>query len=214
MTISSGASGIKPGVCTSTTLPASPYEGMLIYETDTNKLKVWSGSSWIEIIDIDTPPAMQLLRTQVITVQASPNIDTVFDSTFDNYMVLFKGTSSDGGNTFRLRLRTATTRTESNYVYSQQTIASGTSNFSLQTAQPFWRVGANDTGAHHSLQFTLLDPNKASPTHIISNFVRNNGSAMEAIWGAQTDSTQFTGFNFEVGSGTMSGTIRVYGLRN
>lgn len=44
-----GASGIKPGICTSTTRPTSPYEGMVIYETDTDLAYVWSGSAWIRI---------------------------------------------------------------------------------------------------------------------------------------------------------------------
>jgi hypothetical protein len=43
-----GASSvIKPGVCTSSTRPSVPYEGQLIYETDTDLLKSWNGSSWV-----------------------------------------------------------------------------------------------------------------------------------------------------------------------
>jgi hypothetical protein len=42
-----GASSIiKPGVCTSSTRPASPYEGQMIYETDTDKVLLWDGSTW------------------------------------------------------------------------------------------------------------------------------------------------------------------------
>lgn len=37
----------KPGVCTSSTRPASPYEGQVIYETDTDKVLVWTGSAWL-----------------------------------------------------------------------------------------------------------------------------------------------------------------------
>ena len=37
---------IKPGVCTSSTRPASPFEGQQIYETDTDKVLVWDGSTW------------------------------------------------------------------------------------------------------------------------------------------------------------------------
>jgi len=34
------------GVCTSTTRPESPYVGQMIFETDTNLLKIWLGSGW------------------------------------------------------------------------------------------------------------------------------------------------------------------------
>jgi len=37
---------IKPGVCTSSTRPASPFEGQMIYETDTDKVLVYNGSAW------------------------------------------------------------------------------------------------------------------------------------------------------------------------
>lgn len=33
--------------CTSGTRPASPDEGMVIYETDTNQLKAYNGSAWV-----------------------------------------------------------------------------------------------------------------------------------------------------------------------
>ena len=40
------SSAIRPGVCTSLTRPAVPYEGQLIYETDTDRIAVYSGSAW------------------------------------------------------------------------------------------------------------------------------------------------------------------------
>jgi len=36
----------QSGVCTSSTRPATPYEGQVIYETDTDMVAVWNGSSW------------------------------------------------------------------------------------------------------------------------------------------------------------------------
>ena len=38
----------RPGVCTSTTRPASPFEGQAIYETDTDKTFIWNGATWVE----------------------------------------------------------------------------------------------------------------------------------------------------------------------
>ena len=37
---------IQPGVCTSTTRPATPFEGQYIYETDTDKTLFWNGTAW------------------------------------------------------------------------------------------------------------------------------------------------------------------------
>lgn len=41
-------------VCTSSTRPTGIAEGTMIYETDTQKVLVYSGSSWIEINDLDS----------------------------------------------------------------------------------------------------------------------------------------------------------------
>lgn len=46
MTISNQASGIRPGVCSSTTRPTAPFTGQIIYETDTGYLRVWDGANW------------------------------------------------------------------------------------------------------------------------------------------------------------------------
>lgn len=46
MGISNVSSGLRPGVCTSTTRPSAPFEGQMIYETDTDKVLVWDGSAW------------------------------------------------------------------------------------------------------------------------------------------------------------------------
>jgi hypothetical protein len=44
--ITGAQSIIQPAVCTSTTRPASPYTGQVIFETDTSRTKVWLGSIW------------------------------------------------------------------------------------------------------------------------------------------------------------------------
>ena len=58
-----GASGIKPGVCTSTTRPTAPYEGMMIYETDTDMVALWNGSAW-RYIAATTPTNGTVLQIQ------------------------------------------------------------------------------------------------------------------------------------------------------
>lgn len=50
MAISNNSTGLRPGVCTSTTRPTAPYEGQMIYETDTDLVYLWNGSAWVEVI--------------------------------------------------------------------------------------------------------------------------------------------------------------------
>ncbi|MFG3639077.1 hypothetical protein ACGF3C_02235 [Micromonospora sp. NPDC047762] len=38
-------------VCTSGTRPSSPPEGMVVYETDTDLIRVWTGSTWGLLLD-------------------------------------------------------------------------------------------------------------------------------------------------------------------
>jgi len=37
---------VKPGVCTSATRPAVPYDGQVVYLTDTDQTIVWDGTQW------------------------------------------------------------------------------------------------------------------------------------------------------------------------
>lgn len=46
MTISNAGSGLRPGVCLSSSRPSNPYLGQIIYETDTGYLRVWDGANW------------------------------------------------------------------------------------------------------------------------------------------------------------------------
>ena len=46
MAISNNSTGLRPGVCTSSTRPTAPYEGQTVYETDTDKVLVWNGTAW------------------------------------------------------------------------------------------------------------------------------------------------------------------------
>lgn len=52
----------KPGVCTSTTRPSSPYNGQLVWETDTGKSFIWNGSSWV-LFSAPNPPTVSLYNT-------------------------------------------------------------------------------------------------------------------------------------------------------
>lgn len=49
MGISNNASGLRPGVCTSTTRPTAPYTGQIIFQTDDGQMLVWNGTAWASL---------------------------------------------------------------------------------------------------------------------------------------------------------------------
>lgn len=76
MSISSKATGLRPGVCTSTTRPGTPYTGQCIFETDTLRYLVWQGSSWVSLSGTST--VVSSLPSSPIDGQI---IDYIADST-------------------------------------------------------------------------------------------------------------------------------------
>ena len=54
---------VRPGVCTSTTRPASPFEGQTVYETDTDRLATWDGSAWVAYVRQTAGKVLQVLQT-------------------------------------------------------------------------------------------------------------------------------------------------------
>lgn len=78
MTISATTQGLRPGVCTSTSRPSSPFDGMMIYETDTNLVRIWNGTAWKTLAYSDYTNGMIL---QVASVTKTDTF-SVASSTF------------------------------------------------------------------------------------------------------------------------------------
>jgi hypothetical protein len=78
--------GIGHVVCTSSTRPASPNTGTMIYETDTGKVLVWDGSAWVSVYPASPP--------MLIATMSSPQ--TIYDATNSNIYFDTAGTNTDG----------------------------------------------------------------------------------------------------------------------
>lgn len=71
---------VKPGVCTSSTRPASPFEGQMIYETDTDKVLVYNGTAWKQVPTAATAgTVLQVVQGSTATV-TSTTTSTYIDS--------------------------------------------------------------------------------------------------------------------------------------
>ena len=71
MAISNNSTGLRPGVCTSTTRPTAPYEGQHIYETDTDLVYLWNGTAWVETVSALTKAPRGILALTTRTTSSS-----------------------------------------------------------------------------------------------------------------------------------------------
>jgi hypothetical protein len=63
-------------VCTSSTRPSSPHEGMTIYESDTNLYKIYDGSGWVTLLQ----PSAWTTYTPVVKGSASGSSPATLDA--------------------------------------------------------------------------------------------------------------------------------------
>lgn len=214
MAISSSSRGLRPGVCTSTTRPSNPYDGMVIYETDTDKVAVYDVNAWVYKTNA-TAPALVLVKTQTIgTAVSSVTVSDAFSATYDNYKIIVSGGASSVVNTLQLQLGSTTTGYYSGLsrvIFSSSTQASAADN----NAANFARAGgANASGI--MMNSELLGPNLAKNTYISGAYIDPQTSQTAGNWsGFLNDTTAYTAFTIIASNGTFTGgTIRVYGYLN
>ena len=216
-------SGLKPGVCTSTTRPTAPYEGMMIYETDTNRVLVWDNAAWVMIADTDTPPGLVHIKSQTFSSASTAQINNCFTSEFSNYKVLFRidSVNSDASRLIYAQVVNGTTP-ETGTVYSYGSYLAGLGASTIDGSLGSYSQSSFTLGNHYYSTFVFLwtvdvfSPQVASTTTFIGNVVATTAAANQAgmFYGAVNNSTQYEGLIFTCGTGTMTGSVSVYGYRN
>lgn len=205
----------QPGVCTSTTRPASPYSGQVIYETDTGKTQVWNGSGWVMLTNSSAPPGLELIKTQVVGSNVtSVTVTNVFSSTYDKYSISWTG-GIGTTNAYGLNMRLGSTTT--GYYSSFQYIPwSGATSINQQNNTAEWAgVGIMTTSGAY-VDAIIINPNLPQFSYYASNYIYGavgGGGGGAYINGYLNDTTQYTDVTFVVGAGITGGTIRVYGYR-
>jgi hypothetical protein len=206
---------VKPGVCTSTTRPASPYNGQVIYETDTAKTLVWNGSGWVYLATgTANPVGLELIKTQTIgSAVSSVTVSDVFSATYDNYKILISGGAGSTDGNIGLTLGSSATG-----YYSAGALwdyAGTINNVSNNNATSFSRAATLSTNAILA-DITLLNPFATARTGYNSFYMNaSTGQYGGTLSGFHNVSTSYTAFTLTTAAGTMTGgTIRVYGYRN
>jgi hypothetical protein len=146
---------------------------------------------------------------------ATVNCDTVFTSSYQNYLILADYTSTAGANV-NLVLRTGgVSATGNNYSY-QSIQGNGTSITGARVSNNtgFEAGGTNGSDSSTTI-ITLFKPQVAAGTNIQASYNYSGGNfatpVNAEIKGSHSLATSYDGFGLTVGSGTMTGSYTVYG---
>lgn len=214
MAISNLSTGLRPGVCTSTTRPSTPFEGQMIYETDTNRVLVYEGAAWVMIADTDTPPGLQLIKAQTIgSAVTSVTVTDVFSSEFENYLITVSGGVC--GADYGLNMYLGSTRSGYYYTGTYHTYGNTSAWIGASNAAEWGAVGIATTNTLQA-NISVSGPNLAKNTYFSNTYIYGHPAGGRAAMGGYlADNTQYTSFTLFINALTITGgTIRVYGYRN
>jgi hypothetical protein len=172
-----------------------------------------SGIAW------EAPIGMSFISTTPFTSVTSVSINNCFSATYSNYFITINTTTS--GNTPTMKLRVSGTDSSANYydgkissVSSAGTTLAATVQSNVTTG---WKIGNAGGQLVGSLDVFVKNPFATAQT--LYNTTASYGSSMAPTSGIEINagnhnaSTSYDGFTLTF-TGSTSGTIKVYGLRN
>lgn len=165
-----------------------------------------------------TPSAGALTLISTTTLSGSTtNVDNVFSSTYDNYLIEVCMDSNTGIGALTMQLRAGGTATTTGYYFgvyqidwggSPATVSNGSNGSSA-------RLGTTFNGEPSPVQMTMYNPNRALRTTFqgLSLGASTGASGSQMFMGGfVSNTTQYDGFSIIGGSQT--GKVRVYGYAN
>ena len=218
MAISNNSTGLRPGVCTSTTRPTTPYTGQTIFETDTNKMLVWNATAWvIPNQTTQNPEGLELIKVQTVgSAVGSVTVTDAFSATYHNYKIVYSGGASSAFTDAIIYL--GGTLPSSGYYASYIYVGfSGSSVINAGTVNgQYIRYSGISASGVMSIAIDVNSPFQPIITTIAADHVYTTaaGFAGRTI-GFHDSSASFTSFTLMPAAGTFTGgTIKVYGYRN
>jgi hypothetical protein len=158
--------------------------------------------------------SLKLVGSTTFTSASSASLDNLFSSTYENYKVVIAVSGSQVVLNYRLRASAADNTTAA---YSNQYLVADNTTVvaSRATGLTSGSIGQMVTGGYSGFETTFYRPFVADAT--ISRTVSACNVAGGYISDYQSNfstGTSFTGLSIIPTSGTITGTMRVYGLRN
>jgi hypothetical protein len=206
------------GVCTITagTATVNSSASLALAQYESGFLDFTSTSAAIFVKGATAAAAATSALTKInktsFSAVASVATDSIFSSTYDNYLILLNFTATNGSN-FIYALRSGGTDSTGNY--GLQTLQSDDSTVNgARLNSDTINFGVQGSTGYNSIECVLFSPNLAQRTTGFVNSMRENGANnpnnfRNAI--LVGNNTQFDGIKFIAGAGTITGSFTIYG---
>ena len=201
-------------------LTLSQYKQGTLTKTGTNTW-TFTGSASAPGMDLITPTSVAgsgvTLSGGEVTFSAATTISVngVFTATYDNYRMVWESSLAAGEQSLGIRMRLSGTDNSSSNYTSQYLFAdaasTGQGRQTGQTSHLATNISVNRT-------FGVTDigsPALAQRTALITNSTVDASTPTTRFYtGAQTQATAFDGISLIPAASSMTGKLRIYGLRN
>ena len=152
------------------------------------------------------------------TSASAISLNNVFNSTYENYKIVWYWTQAGGGATPFIRLRNAGTTESGSYYYSNEfTTQSSFTTLTNTSRDPITNIvfGPSEPSGNY-LEMTLFNPFASARKGFLVQKVGSSATETNLGWtnGIIDRTTSYDGIHFEINANTMSGVIRIYGYRN
>jgi len=158
MAINSLSTGFRPGVCTSSTRPTAPYEGQVIYETNTDLSLVWNGSAWVASASgVSSPSTVNITSNSLngVVVNTTGIVQEPYVPAFTTYCGYVDGHAAITGGVF-----TSTTVPLNNGSHFRTSGTGAYQNFVAPIAGYYhfdfhWTIISGTTGHYYGAYFQV-----------------------------------------------------------
>lgn len=233
MSVSNLSTGLRPGVCLSTSRPTAPYEGQMIYETDTDLTYIYGGSAWQQVSGGTAVGNSGLVYVagasfSGVTTGAPLDIDSVFSSRYINYVLILRVAQTVAQSSFYLRLRT-TGGQEAGNVYNHTSagyyttsagpyVSAGYSSTTPASPETYHFTGmVPSSGFGATAKIEIHNPQAAQATRFMgTSFTPVQGTYYNVslnCMGSVENTTSYTGLRLFPFTGTSAGEYAIYGYR-
>ena len=187
----------------------TPVEGMVTYLEDSNSFEYWDSAEWDSLVP-PSPSGLVHIRTESFSGVSSVIADGVFTSTFKNYRVIIRTTTTASP---RVRFRSGGSD-ETGSVYQNNAIfndAGINTNISTNTDLRISNAVVSTTNSLYVI-IDIFGANLAENTFTIGTF-----RSQIPVSGITTDIintiTQYDGVQLFPVSGTISGQMIIFGVK-